>query len=151
MAALLALTLVAGCAGGPSTETWEPVGTGRPVATGEPVGTGESSLTAREIATLTGDSQVDIPEDAPAPIITAEEAEAFVRQRFPGERQTLAVVRIAMRPKNTTQVGWFVGLTPAAGVSCSFNPGFLDRPIEGGIVSDQLLERIWIFGCPESL
>jgi hypothetical protein len=107
-------------------------------------------LTADEMMVLTGDTMIPMPPDAPEPLIDAAAAEAEVRLHFPGERTTLAVVRIATRRMGETTTGWFVALTPATDGTCSLNPGLLSRPIEGGIVSDQAGGIFWTFACPES-
>jgi hypothetical protein len=84
-------------------------------------------------------------------VIDSTRAEEIVRSVFRGERALIGIRRVTMTLQNGTFTGWMVALTPVAGRPCSFNAGFLSRPIEGQIVNDQTGEEFWIFGCPESL
>jgi len=97
--------------------------------------------------TLTGGARVPIPDAAPMRTITAADAEATVRARYPGERTTIGVVRIAMEVGAGIHIGWFVALTPADGEACDLHAGLLPRAIEGGVVDDQSGDLFWIFGC----
>ena len=131
----------------PSATVVSPSASASPVTSSPAPNAGDGPLTEAEIAGLTGGALVPITPDAPAPVADAAAAEATVRTRYPGQRTTIGVTRIAMKLSAGIRTGWFVALTPAAGEPCGLHAGLLPRAIEGGVVDDQTGDIFWVFMC----
>ena len=116
-------------------------------ALGTVLGCAADDFSDHELQSLTGGVGRRVDPRGLEAAVTIDEAEAVVRRRYPGDRPLVWRGLVEFRVASGPRVGWMIvlGLTP--GGECSFNPGFLNRPLEGGIVDPATAEISWIYGC----